>query len=416
MTYLISAKCNGYKTRTYSGVTTGTTKNVYLVPLRKIYLTAQGDRTSIGPCTSSSLGIIAKVVSDDHSAIAYPNPGGTVRFATTAGSFNATTLQQTITAHTNANGEATVTLYGVHWSGTATVAATDDLTTPDYDYCTVDTYLCDWEKLASDITINAPSINIYMSVDPTIISRCGSMTSAITADVQVCSGAPPSGTPVSFTIPAGDPAIFFSESGVTVSPDGKTATTGTTTTGGYGRAVVHVTADSQHDFGTATITASTPSYAGNSTGITTVTVSQYNTNVQVSPDPQSIIGIGSSIITLTATDAQTNNPVDGLVLTIHTTSGDFGSSQTQVTRTTGANGQPAGQASVTLYMNSMTLPSANVMVSYNDGCNGTVSVSTMVAHRQPLWKDANGDDIAVGVNNSSPLVANLIPGDGRRSQ
>ncbi len=150
--YIVSAECNGYKTRTYTGVTPGNTRNIYLTPLRKLYLSTQENGTTIGPCNTASLGISATVVDGNRAGIAYPNPGGTIRFYTSAGSFNPTTLQQTISVNTDAYGDAIATLYGVNWAGNATVAATADLTTPTYTDSaaqTDDPYRCDWQTLPS---------------------------------------------------------------------------------------------------------------------------------------------------------------------------------------------------------------------------------------------------------------------------
>lgn len=399
--YMISAKADGYKTRTYTGITpwtdTATPKNFYLVPLRKIYLSTQDNRTYIGPCSPVSLNIGAMVLDDSHNPIEYdpnqPLNGGTVRFYTSAGSFHPTTLQQTITAHTNANGTATVTLYGMRWAGNATVSVTDDSTTPDYTDATTtdDTYKCDWETLPNTIAIHAPSVYVNLTANPTGISRCGSSYSTVTAHVSVCSGAPPVGSVVNFTIGENDPCVF-------VSTGTKSATA---TTDANGDATVQVRADDAHHFGTAYVTASTNIYAGSGSSSVSVTVAEYAAKVQVSANPTDVTSSGVSDIVFTARNAS-DQPLQGLQLNIRTTAGTL-SNMNPSNGITDAN----GQVSVRLTLNSP--PSAYVSAFYSDDCMGSVQTGIPIAYRQSAWKD-----VAVGF--SSPLVADIITGDNGRPE
>ena len=397
--YMISAKADGYKIRTYTGVTpwieTATPKNLYLVPARKIYLNTQENRTYIGPCSPISLNIGATVLDDNHVGIAYPNPGGIVRFATTAGSFNPTTLQQTITAHTNANGAATVTLYGLRWAGYATVTATDDATTPENTdpATTDDTYHCDWETLPSTISIYAPTVYVNASANPTVIARCGSSYSTVTAHVTICGDFAPTGSTVNFTIEEDDPCVF-------VSTGTKSATANTDANGD---ASVQVRADDAHHYGTAYITASADVYAGSGTDYTSVTVSQYTTEIQASADPAEITGPDTSAITFTATDPlNQNQPAVGVWLHIATSAGTF------VGKTNPFDQQTDGNGIVTVTLSLNTARSAAITATYTDTCLGATTVGTQVLYRQTQW-----NDITIGVNYSSLLVADLIPGDGQ---
>lgn len=160
--YIISAQCDGFKTRTYTSIAPGnpnaTERNVYVVPLRKIYL--QADTYSITPCVNGDddANIQATVRDSNHDPIS----GQTVRFWTDIGTFlagSAVPVHET-TAVTNQNGIAAVTLYAIpeEW-GFATVWATDDLTTPVPDQMAGDPYDFDWICLDSQIQINAPDPN-----------------------------------------------------------------------------------------------------------------------------------------------------------------------------------------------------------------------------------------------------------------
>lgn len=391
--YLISAKCDGYKTRTYTNVTPGTPQNLYLTPLRKITLQTQDDRTYIDPCSSSSLNIMATVRDDSHNPIVYPAAGSTVRFRTTAGSFNSTTLQQTATATTNASGVATVTLYGLRWAGTATIEATDDQTTlyTDDPSFPNDVYKCDWETLSSTITIYAPSVGVSVSANPTAIARCGSSYSTVTAHVTLCSGNAPTGTPVNFTIGQNDPCVF-------VSTGTKSATANTNSSG---NATVQVRADDAQDYGTATITASANVYAGSGQGSTYVTVNEYSTNVDVSADPTEITGSGYSTVTFTATNPS-GQPVQNFQLNIRTTAGTL-SNMNPSTGRTNSNGQ------VTVRVTLTGAPAAYVSALYTDTCLGTISAGIPITYRETAWKD-----VAVGF--SSPLTADLITGDSGKPE
>lgn len=395
--YLISAKCDGYKTRTYTGVTPGTAKNLYLTPLRKITLRTQNDRYYID-CSSGPLNIIARVRDDNGAAIS----GHTVRFRTTAGSFNETTLQQTATATTNSSGEATVTLYGMRWTGTATIEATDDQTTlfTDDPSFPDDTYKCDWETLCdtngypTTINIQAPYVGVSVSANPTAIARCGSNYSTITAHVTFCSGNAPTGTPVNFTIGQNDPCVF-------VSTGTKSATANTNASG---NATVQVRADDAHNYGTATITASANIYAGSGQGCTNVTVNEYAIKVEASADPTEITGAGYSTVTFTATNAS-GQAVSNLQLNIRTTAGTLSNMNPSTGRT-----NSYGRVTVRCTLASGD-PSAYVSALYTDTCIGTVSAGVPITHRQDTNRKAN---VAVGF--SSPLVADLITGDNGKPE
>lgn len=124
--YIISAQCDGFKTRTYNGITPdtpATARDLYLVPLRKIYVTT--DNTYLDSCpggTTSTL-ITATVRDAGHNLVTTPL---TIRFRTNKGSFASGTIQHETSVVTT-TGIATATLYaGPSEYGTAIVEATDD--------------------------------------------------------------------------------------------------------------------------------------------------------------------------------------------------------------------------------------------------------------------------------------------------
>ena len=106
--YILSAECDGYKTRTYTNVVPDTPRNLYLPRLRKIYVMT--DNTTIDACSGSTL-ITATVVDADRN----PLEDITVRFRTNKGSFSDSSVVHNYTPAnaTNAQGQVSATLYGV---------------------------------------------------------------------------------------------------------------------------------------------------------------------------------------------------------------------------------------------------------------------------------------------------------------
>lgn len=111
--YIVSAQCEGYKTRTYTQVSPpDTTRNFYLVPLRKIYVTTE-DPTVLDSCSGgtypTSATITAKVRDAGHTLL----PNVAVHFRTDKGSFLETGSPQhdyTVSAENNTTGVVAATL------------------------------------------------------------------------------------------------------------------------------------------------------------------------------------------------------------------------------------------------------------------------------------------------------------------
>ena len=396
--YIVSAKCDDYKTRTYIGITpwigTQTPRNLYLTRLRKIYVMT--DNTTLDSCSGgyypTSTVITATVRNADHN----PVQGITVRFRTNKGSFSSSSIVHNYapTSATNSQGQVTATLYGVpsDWGSDVVVEATDDSAPLAGDDPDDDTYKYDWQQLHDNngqpisININSPSVNVALSASPSSIARC-SDSSTITATVTDCSGAP---------APAGIP-VYFSISGTSVFQDGSTYTPVNTVAGGT--ATVQVRANDNHDFGAANVYADTYVYGGYGSGNTDVTIVERNPAVAGSANPASIYGAGDSAITFTATHP--NGPAySNVPLTIQTSAGSFVGKSNPFTQSTGVD----GKVTVTLHLD--PAQSARITATYNDNCVGSTTVDTQVIYRQTRWK-------TVGVNYSSPLVADLIPGDGK---
>lgn len=358
--YMISAKCDGYKTRTYTEISSGTTKNLYLVATRKIYLRTQENRYTIGPCSPSSLAVIAKVVNDNHAGIAYPNPGGTVRFSTTAGSFNPTTLQQTATAHTNANGEATVTLYGVYWSGSATIAATDDLTTPEYADTTDDTYRCDWEQLSNSVYIYQPNVSLQLtpySIDGAICDT----QSVLTATLNVCNS-PKSGETVTFHATNGT----FAESG-TKSVQRTTASDGT--------ANATLLRPSLCVAGTDDVYVEAAPYSIQTTS-NHIYATWHGWELNVTVNPDWVVHGNPATVKAKLTADNGTTPVVGQSITLTTNQGLFANSQTSYTATTNGDGEISTTLTVTACP--VTANVTGTTTTCSGGCTFTDSDTLLV--------------------------------------
>lgn len=204
--YIVSAECDGFKTRTYTRVAPGTpatTRNLYLVPLRKLYVTTNG--YYINPCSDgspTSTVITATVVDGNYQ----PVPGVVVRFRTDKGSFlNNAVVHSTLGCLTNSQGQGTATLYGVasEW-GEAKIEATDDSAPLLGDDPNGDLYHYDWLQLhdqyctPTTVTITRPSVAIEpFTVSHARIDKCGDIESVIQATVAAC-GAGMDGVPVTF--------------------------------------------------------------------------------------------------------------------------------------------------------------------------------------------------------------------------
>ncbi len=226
--YIVSAKCDDYKTRTYTQITpwtgTETPRNLYLTKLRKIYVTT--DNTYIDSCSGSTV-ITATVVDSDRN----PIQGVTVRFRTDKGSFSSGSIVHEYTpgSTTNAQGQVTATFYSVpsEW-GNAVVEATDDSAPLAGDDPDDDPYKYDWQQLHDDygqpinIYVYQPTTNLELTANPTSIDVCGAIQSAITAHVTGCGGSGLDGVDVTFSNPY--PGLFS---------DNSTQKTVTTAGGGY---------------------------------------------------------------------------------------------------------------------------------------------------------------------------------------
>ncbi|MHB9036319.1 MAG: Ig-like domain-containing protein [Armatimonadota bacterium] len=395
--YIVSAKCDGYKTRTYAQVTpwagTAAPRNLYLTRLRKIYVTT--DTTTIDSCSGgyypTSTVITATVRDADHN----PVQGLTVRFKTDKGSFSSGSIVHTYTpgSTTNSQGQVTATLYGVPSEyGQVTVEATDDSAPLAGDDPDDDTYKYDWQQLHDNygqptyVTINSPSVSVALSANPSSIARC-SDSSTVTATLTYCSGtAAPAGIQVTFSV-----------SGTGVFQDGSTYATVNTVAGGTG--TVQVRANDNHDFGVANVSAWAYVYGGYGSGNTDVTIVEHSPTVVGSANPASIYSAGDSTITFTATHPD-GSAYSNVPLTIQTSAGSFVGKTNPFTQSTGVD----GKVTVTLHLD--PAQSAKISATYNDNCVGSTTVDTQVIYRQAQWK-------TVGVNYSSPLVADLIPGDGK---
>jgi len=389
--YIISAECDGFKTRTYTQVVPDTPRNLYLTRLRKIYLTTDNATIDSCPGPANSTVVTAAVRDADHNLVAAPL---TVRFRTDKGSFATGSVQHTADVLTS-TGVATATLYGVpaEW-GTATVEATDDSAPLTGDDPDDDPYRYDWEQLHDHygqpvtIYINPPQVNVTLSASPAGIARCGGDSSVITAHVTYCTESDaPAGTEVYFST---DPGVFTESS----------FSSAMATTNASGIATVHLRADDDHSFGTAAISAQATLYGstGHADPAATVTIAEHDPLVAGSANPSEITGPASPLITFTAARPDGSNA--DLALTIQTSAGSFVGKTNPFTENTG----PDGRVEVSLQLS--TAQTARITATYADNCVGSTTVSAFVIYRQPRWQ-------TVGVGYSSPFVDDLIAGDGK---
>ncbi|MEN6370902.1 MAG: PQQ-binding-like beta-propeller repeat protein [Armatimonadota bacterium] len=213
--YIVSAKCNGYKTRTYTNVSPDTTRNLYLTPLRKIYVTAENnkgnDTKPVEVTDSNPTNIIATVVDASHSPIS----GKTVRFRMNKGSFYNDCVVHDYTGTTNSSGQVEAKYYGnpAETGSDIVVEATDDSAPLPVDNEIDDTYNYDWEQLHNEkgqpinIKVTIPYQNaidtFVLTANPYSVPPTAS-SSTITAKLTTIDGTKIVGRSVSFSTTAGD--------------------------------------------------------------------------------------------------------------------------------------------------------------------------------------------------------------------
>ena len=206
--YIVTARCDGYKVRTYTRVVPDTPRNVYMVRLRKIYV--RTDRTEIPSDGTFPATITATVVDADHN----PVSGLTINFRTSAGEFPSSSAgsldKYTSPVPTNSQGQATALLYGVpsDWENShIVVEATDDsANTPPQsgdDNPTDDPYNYDWVRLHDQygtpidvMEIGTPAVSLALTPDPVEGSMSDS-EETVTATLTV-NGAAKGSEPVTF--------------------------------------------------------------------------------------------------------------------------------------------------------------------------------------------------------------------------
>ncbi|MEN6358169.1 MAG: PQQ-binding-like beta-propeller repeat protein [Armatimonadota bacterium] len=317
--YMVSAECDGYKTRTYTNIEPDTTRNLYLTKLRKIYLRANS--TSIVGC-SGTTNVTATVVDSGHNPVA----GVQVRFRTDKGSFSdSSVIHESPSAATDSSGQVTVPFYSVASEyGDATVEATDDSAPLTGDVLTDDTYKYDWEQVSNQygqpiyITINQPSASLELTADPTAISPCGGDMSEITATLKACGDNGLDGIDVRFYTDKG----VFSETGTTEA---------TVRTSNGGIATVHLDASSA-SLGKVTINA----YAmDNPQKNATVYVSIINDILRLTADPYSVLPTDSNSTITAKLIKPDGTPIEGTSISFTKTAGNL----SVTTGTTNSNGE-----------------------------------------------------------------------------
>jgi len=190
--YAVSAQCAGCKIRTLTDLAPGATVGLYLVPLRKIYVTT--DNTYISACAGgydpTSTTITAHVVDGAHEDL----PGVAVHFRTDKGSFYSDHVEHTFTvpAQDNLTGTVTATLYAVRSeSGNAVVEASDDSAPVEGDNPNADPFKYDWEQLADDagnpitVYVQSPSQSLSLSPSSIALGSCDA-EQGVCATLTVC--------------------------------------------------------------------------------------------------------------------------------------------------------------------------------------------------------------------------------------
>ncbi len=424
--YIVSGQADGFKTRTYTnldnwvdanpsptGESWELTRDIYLVPLRKLYLTT--DTTSVSPCPGGQSAMITAKVRDwNHD----PLNGLDIKFWTDKGSFDPVdpdvkTARVTVQEHTPGSPEsryATVTLYGTgpDEKSDATVMATDDTDTPDPVDASFsgsgDPYYYDWQRgpclEGSTCTGDGSVVHIAdddatFAVEPASaypapkIKVCD--TYQITATLRACGG-PVVGHPVHFHIDSGPGVFVESPEAPWTSYDPNTDSQGTATATvrptGAGMIYISVTSTLNRDtFGDSR----------------QVEVVDPVPSVTVAPDAQDIHGPDTPSVAFHATDIDGVSPKAGLDIRLTTTAGTLeyplGTPLNPPTITT------SGSGDAQVFVRLDPPQSASVTGTYTDECGTEHSVVATIRYSLLPWK-------AVGVNYSSPLVADLIAGDG----
>jgi len=322
--YIVSAQCEGYKTRTITDVVPGSTVGFYLVPLRKTYVTA--DDYSLSPCSGSgyptSTTIRANVVDGRH--IAMPNVA--VRFKTDKGSFDSNSTLHATTATTDENGNVTVPFYAVpSESGSATIKATDDSAPDAGDDPNADPFNYDWEQVSATdgrpttIRVWEPSQSLALSPSSVSLGMCDTQQE-IAATPTVC-GTHRGGESVEFTATLGS----FEETG---------------------QRIAHAVTDGS---GVARVTYLRPNGECGSGQITAKWIGgTVNTSIPITIDGWKLSlqcsrfwTLANIPITIKATVSECDgDPVGpGQSVTLTTDQGHFGNDQTTYTTDTDSNGE-----------------------------------------------------------------------------
>ncbi|MDO8589360.1 MAG: PQQ-binding-like beta-propeller repeat protein [Armatimonadota bacterium] len=335
ISYAISAQCQGYKTRTYANVAPDTTRNLYLVRLRKLYLSSNSYTIDAYP-NSAPATITAQVMAVNAQGDKVGVSGVTVRFITDTGSFSQSSQVTSYSATTNSQGVATAQAYGA----TSTqdlfqVFATDDSAPLPEDDLTDDPgmesdhYMYDWEQLPQRIFLVWG--NMTLTASPTSMHPCGADNrSTITATVKRNDGQTAVvGANVRFTTDRG----VFEESGNSFA---------SLTTNSTGVAVVHLLGTGLGG-GTATVTAYC--YGSGPCVTRTVSVSVIDDKLALTPAYYSVPPTQTTGQLTGTVTTSTGTPIQGRTVTFSTpppgslnpTSGVTGSDGTVTTVLSGVS-------------------------------------------------------------------------------
>lgn len=364
-TYAVSVKCEGFKTRTYTAISpgtgSGTVRNIYVVPLRKIYATAS--TFSLSACSGQPSTITATVRDADHN----PVQGVTVRFKTDRGSFDSGSVVRTATATTAADGTATAALYPVLASGEygyAAVQVTDDSAPLTGDNANDDPYKFDWEPVLSssgyNINISSPTYSLQLQPSSITGLVCEDQKT-VTAQLTMCSN-PRAGETVTFTTSNGT----FLESGTR---------TLQVTTNSAGQATATVVRAEACKASTASVSA-TSTVAGLTAYSNTVAVTWKTWKLKVTASPDWVVSgnAANAKAKLTLDDGTT--PVANQSVTLSTDQGVFANSQTTYTANTDANGEISTTLTVSNCPVTATVTGTTIALPCN--CSFTASDTVLV--------------------------------------
>lgn len=365
--YIVSAQCDDYKTRTYTRVTPDVTRNVYMTPLRKIYVTA--NTASIGGCSGTAT-ITATVRDADRNLV---TDNLTIRFRTNKGSFVSGGSIEHEASRTTSTGAATATLYGVpsEW-GNAIVEATDDSAPLTGDNPTDDPYKYDWQQLHDQwgqpilINISQPTISLQLQPDPIVGTVCENQK-ALTATLTVC-GTAKSGETVTFYTSNGT----FLESGTS---------TRQTTTDTSGAAIATLVRPEACTSGEANVYAASSPYAVPTYSNTIhATWQSWKLKVTVSPF-WTVTGSAPPTVKATLTLDDGTTVVTGQSVTLTTNQGHFANNQTSYTANTNSSGEISTTLTVTNCPVTATVTGTTIALPCN--CTFTDSGTLRVVCQQP---------------------------------